>query len=178
MNGNFLGIGMDLATNASVLVDQSQPMGLLITNGEFTAFCDAPHTFCPTDHAVDPRHVQVRSGNNGAVKFVNSAFWGPASQVAEVDGQGTVTFSQCHFDAWDRHLKNGTYVTEGTPAITQLGGTLIVALSDFSQGGGNQTHLSVQGGEKTIFTNNIINGPMGVAGKATKQHIVNNNADG
>ena len=29
-------------------VDQSQPYGILITNGEFTAFCDAPsHTFCP-----------------------------------------------------------------------------------------------------------------------------------
>ena len=31
---------MDLATNSSVQVDASQPMGLLITNGEFTAFRD------------------------------------------------------------------------------------------------------------------------------------------
>eukprot|EP01051_Picozoa_sp_SAG22_P007964 SAG22_NODE_582_length_8879_cov_2.731663_2_plen_241_part_00 len=35
MNGNFLGIGMDSAINASVQVDQSQPYGILITNGEF-----------------------------------------------------------------------------------------------------------------------------------------------
>eukprot|EP01047_Picozoa_sp_COSAG01_P061253 COSAG01_NODE_7624_length_3123_cov_2.814815_2_plen_379_part_00 len=34
MNGNFLGIGMDAATNSSVQVDQSQPYGILITNGE------------------------------------------------------------------------------------------------------------------------------------------------
>lgn len=215
MNGNFLGIGMDLATNASVLVDQSQPMGILITNGEFTAFCDADLTFCPSE-TVDPHHVVVTANNNGAVKFVNSAFWGPASEIAQVDGKGTVTFSQCHFDAWDRHLKNGecltqkvflvvavsttslliyitctvdcvdlfemesvgTYITQGTPAISQLGGNLIVALSDFSQPGDSQTHLSIQGGVKTIFTNNVINGPMGIDGKATKQHIVTGNADG
>jgi len=177
MNGNFLGIGMDLATNASILVEQSQPMGILITNGEFTAFCDADLTFCPSE-SVDPHHVIVKSTNNGAVKFVNSAFWGPASQVAEVDGAGTVTFSQCHFDAWDRHLKNGSYVTEGTPAISQLGGNLIVSLSDFTQGGDSQTHLSISGGQKAIFTNNVIVDTMGIDGKATKQHIVNNNADG
>lgn len=38
MNGNFLGLGADYACNASVQVDASQAPGLLITNGEFTAF--------------------------------------------------------------------------------------------------------------------------------------------
>ena len=38
MNGNFLGIGADLAVNASVQVEALQPPGLLITNGEFTSF--------------------------------------------------------------------------------------------------------------------------------------------
>lgn len=38
MNANLLGIGADLAINASVKVDASQAPGLLITNGEFTAF--------------------------------------------------------------------------------------------------------------------------------------------
>lgn len=177
MNGNFLGIGMDLATNASVLVEQSQPMGILITNGEFTAFCDADLTFCPSE-SVNPRHVVVAAGNNGALKFVNSAFWGPGSQIGEIDGKGTVTFSQCHFDAWDRHLKNGQYVKEGTPAISQLGGNLIVSLSDFTQSDANQTHLSISNGAKTIFTNNVITGTMGITGKSSVQHIVNNNADG
>ena len=40
MNGNFLGIGADLSYNASVRVDASQAPGILITNGEFTAFTD------------------------------------------------------------------------------------------------------------------------------------------
>ena len=105
MNGNFLGIGMDAATNASVQVDQSQvrprlhlshglvwrlrslwcdrwvaqPYGILITNGEFTAFCDVAHGFCPP-HTPDgsqfaPVHVRVLPGNQGAVKFITSSFW-------------------------------------------------------------------------------------------------------
>jgi hypothetical protein len=94
MNGNFLGIGMDLATNASVLVEQSQPMGLLITNGEFTAFCDADKSFCPSE-AVSPRQVVVKNTNVGAVKFVNSAFWGPADQIAQVDGAVRCVCARC-----------------------------------------------------------------------------------
>ena len=71
------GIGMDAATNASVQVDQSQPYGILITNGEFTAFCDVGHSFCPP-HTPDgglfhPVHVNVLPGNQGAVKFITSS---------------------------------------------------------------------------------------------------------
>ena len=95
MNGNFLGIGMDAATNASVQVDQSQPYGILVTNGEFTAFCDTEHSFCPNvpGDQHEPVHVKVLPTNIGAVKFVTSAFWGPASQIATVAGLGTVSFT-------------------------------------------------------------------------------------
>ena len=42
-NGNFLGIGAD-DCNRAVLVEQSAPYGLLITNGEFTSFHgERPH---------------------------------------------------------------------------------------------------------------------------------------
>lgn len=67
------------ASHAAVQVDASQPYGILITNGEFTAFCDAPSfAFCngPGNNA-SPVHVRVGAGNKGAVKFSNSAFWGP-----------------------------------------------------------------------------------------------------
>ena len=33
-NGNFVGIGADTCLNHSVLVEQSQPFGVLISNGE------------------------------------------------------------------------------------------------------------------------------------------------
>ena len=46
-------------------------------------------------------------GNQGAVKFANSAFWGPASQIAVTGGTGTVSFTQCHFDSWDHQVSPG-----------------------------------------------------------------------
>lgn len=182
MNGNFVGIGMDLATNASVQVEQSQPYGILITNGEFTAFCDAPsHTFCGSD--ASPAHLVVAKGNVGAVKFVNSAFWGPAATIAKTDGVGTVTFSQCHFDAWDNHVTpdGKGHQADGTAAIQQLGGTLIVSESEFthlSGGGHNTTHLLVgAAAKKTIMQANIIKGVLGVVNHGKGKLIVNNNAD-
>ena len=105
-NGNFVGIGADNCRNASVQVDGSQPYGLLITNGEFTAFCDPgldgaalkPGGVC---HGASPVHVLVGRDNAGSVRFVNSAFWGPARLVAEIRGSGTVGFSDCNFNSWD-----------------------------------------------------------------------------
>lgn len=41
MNGNFLGLGADYMVNASVKVSAAQPAGILITNGEFTAFSNS-----------------------------------------------------------------------------------------------------------------------------------------
>ena len=66
-NGNFLGIGADASNNVSVLVEQSHPYGILITNGEFTSFCDQgvhnsahPHHFCrPHTPSIAPVHVRT-----------------------------------------------------------------------------------------------------------------------
>eukprot|EP00756_Hemistasia_phaeocysticola_P043677 Hpha_TRINITY_DN17254_c0_g1::TRINITY_DN17254_c0_g1_i1::g.17949::m.17949 len=167
MNGNFLGIGMDLAVNASVLVEQSQPMGILITNGEFTAFCDLPtYGFCaPNNQAglrsgdAHPKHVVVKSTNKGAVKFVNSAFWGPAEQVAEVNGDGVVTFSQCHFDSWDNHMSTDgkKRVKQGTAAVSQAGGTLIMTQNDFTMNPGDKGHQVdiSSSASRTLLSDNV-----------------------
>ena len=87
-------------------MDGSQPYGLLITNGEFTAFCDPgskgenlkPGGVC---HDADPIHVRIGPANTGSVRFVNTAFWGPARKVAVVHGSGTVAFSDCNLNSWD-----------------------------------------------------------------------------
>lgn len=185
MNGNFLGLGADLMTNSSVQVEQSQPMGLLFTNAEFTAFCDAPHfTFCagPGDQ-LSPMHVRVEPTNVGAVKFVNSAFWGPAAQIAHTSGAGTVTFSQCHFDSWDHHLDaKGNRFSNGTAAITQGGGSLIVTDSDFTYSNGKTTKHVTLGPQatKTIVTQNIVKGVLTIdksAAPASAKVIVSLNAD-
>ena len=46
----------------------------------------------------------------------------PAAQIAVTAGVGTVSFSQCHFDAWDKHVSpdGKSFVSNGTAAITQV----------------------------------------------------------
>jgi hypothetical protein len=180
MNGNFLGIGQDLATNASVQVDQSQPFGVLITNGEFTSFCD-DGGFAPPSCA-NPSQVVVGKQNKGAVKFVNSAFWGPTAQIAQVDGEGTVTFSQCHFDSWDNYIgANGTRVHKGTAAINQHGGTLIVSQSEFTmapQKTSSPAHVWLgPNAQKTIISENIVKGVLKVENEGKGKTVVVNNVD-
>ena len=84
VNGNFLGIGADWCGRA-VLVEQCQPPGLLITNGEFVG-SDKTDIF-----------MEVAATHTGVVLLGNCSFWGPASQIAKIDGTGTVSFSQCTF---------------------------------------------------------------------------------
>jgi hypothetical protein len=111
-NGNFLGIGADDCWT-SLVVEQSAPFGILITNGEFVSF-----------HGPDPTMVSVTERHTGAVRFVNCAFWGPCNQIAKVAGKGTVGFSDCTFAEWD-HAKEGRY------AIQADGGTVLIRGCDF-----------------------------------------------
>ena len=83
-NGNFLGIGADWCGRA-VLVEQCQPPGLLITNGEFVGN-DKTDIF-----------MEVAATHAGVVQLGNCSFWGPASQIARIAGKGSVSFSQCTF---------------------------------------------------------------------------------
>jgi len=147
MNGNFLGIGADLCFNASVRVDGAQPMGILITNGEFTAF-DNP-SYCPVCN-YPPTHVVLSSTNTGPVKFVNSAFWGPADQIAVMDGTGELTFGDCEFVQWDAD-------NTGRAAIQAHSGNLIVRGCDFQQVD-PQIALSASV-KKAIILGNIFAGP-------------------
>jgi hypothetical protein len=113
-NGNFLGIGADDCFTA-VVVEDSAPFGLLITNGEFVSF-----------HGPDPTMVSVEATHTGAVRFVNCAFWGPCNQIARVGGKGTVGFSDCTFVQWDQGK-------QGRPAIDALSGTILVRGGDFRE---------------------------------------------
>lgn len=83
-NGNFLGIGADWCERA-LLVEQSQPSGLLITNGEFVGGKGAAYMM-----EVAPSHTNV-------VQLSNCSFWGPADAIALIDGKGSASFEQCVF---------------------------------------------------------------------------------
>ncbi len=137
-NGNFLGIGADDCFTA-IQVDASAPFGLLITNGEFVSF-----------HGPDPTMVKVTSGNKGSVRFSNCAFWGPCNQVAILEGNGTVGFSDCTFVQWK----------SDHPAIDARSGKLLVRGCEFRQDG---AHIKL-GGEvqKSVIEGNIANGEVKV----------------
>lgn len=83
-NGQFLGIGADYC-QACVRIDEVQPIGIQVTNGEFTAFAGEPNSAIVTS-----------PGANGAAQFVNCNFWGVRGHVALMQGTTEVTISDCH----------------------------------------------------------------------------------
>ncbi|HEY1803996.1 MAG TPA: glycosyl hydrolase family 28-related protein [Terracidiphilus sp.] len=143
-NGNFLGIGAD-DCNRAVLVEQSAPYGLLITNGEFTSF-----------HGDDPTMVEVLAGNTGVIRFSNSAFWGPCNQIAKIAGSGTTGFSDCTFVEWRKDRA----------AIQVAGGSVLIRGCEFRQ---NQPHIAL--GElvdRAVITGNLFTGPAQIRNASRK----------
>ncbi|GHT27022.1 hypothetical protein FACS18942_05560 [Planctomycetales bacterium] len=155
-NGNFLGIGADDCYSA-VVVEQSAPFGILITNGEFVSF-----------HGPEPTMIRVAETNRGAVRFSNCAFWGPCRQIAVVNGTATgmTGFSDCTFVQWGFKAKEDGqkgYDRSDNAAIQILGGNAIIRGNDFQE---NKNHILL--GEKVkraVITGNIFRGT---------QHIENN----
>jgi hypothetical protein len=136
-NGNFLGIGADDCFTA-VVVENSAPMALLISNGEFVSF-----------HGPDPTMVRVETNNAGAVRFVNCAFWGPCNQIAKIAGRGTVGFSDCTFVQWDHNR-------EDRPALQVASGNILVRGCEFQQ-----DRPQIELGEavrRAVISDNILRG--------------------
>lgn len=135
-NGNFLGIGADDCYTA-LTVENSAPMGLLISNGEFVSF-----------HGPDPTMVRVEAGNKGSVRMVNCAFWGPCNQIAKLAGKGTVGFSDCTFVQWDRK-KEGRY------AIQAESGTVLIRGCEFRE---DKPTIQVGDAVKAVISDNVFKG--------------------
>jgi hypothetical protein len=144
-NGNFLGIGADDCLTA-VVVEQSAPMGLLITNGEFVSF-----------HGPDPTMVRVTATHSGTVRFVNCAYWGPNKQIAVVEGSGTVGFSDCTFMQWDKDK-------EGRAAIQAKSGTVIVRGCEFRTDR-PQVELA-EGVRRAVVTDNVMTGEVRIVNRS------------
>jgi hypothetical protein len=180
-NGNFSGIGADDCYTA-VVVDQSAPMGLLITNGEFVSF-----------HGQDPTMVRVNNKNHGTVRFSNCAFWGPCRQIAVTDGQGTVGFSDCTFVQWgfkDKEIGQTNDNDGGlsglpeekerveTPAIQTFGGNLIIRGCEFQDK--MPQVLIGENVRKAIVIGNLIRGEERIENKAGEKSgiIIRDNVSG
>ena len=151
-NGNFLGIGAD-DCNRAVLVEQSAPYALLITNGEFTSF-----------HGDDPTMVEVLAGNTGVIRFSNSAFWGPCNQIAKIAGQGTAGFSDCTFVEWKKDRA----------AIQVTGGSVLIRGCEFLL---NQPHIAIGAAvDRAVITGNLFTGPAQIRNSSTKDVQIGLNA--
>jgi hypothetical protein len=139
-----------------VLVEQSAPYGLLITNGQFVAF-----------KGPDPTMVEVAEANGGSVRFANCAFWGACRQIARVAGHGTVGFSDCTFTQWDSK-------EEGRHAIQASGGMLLVRGCEFRQDK-PQVELG-EGVERAVITGNVFRGQARITNHARGEVRVAENA--
>jgi hypothetical protein len=154
-NGNFLGIGADDCFTALV-VEESAPFGLLISNGEFVSF-----------HGPDPTMVAVGANHTGSVRMVNCAFWGPCNQIGKIAGRGTVGFSDCTFVQWDRNK-------EGRHAIQAASGTLLVRGCEF-----REDKPQIELGEtvrRAVISDNVITGKPRILNKSKLPVNLGNNA--
>ena len=154
-NGNFLGIGAD-DCQTSLVVEQSAIYGLLITNGEFVSF-----------HGPDTTMVRIAATNDGVVRFVNCAFWGPCNQIAKIQGHGTVGFSDCTFVEWD--AKN-----EGRQAIQAESGNLLVRGCTFRL---KKPQIQLgEGVRRAVISDNILAGPAEIETRAKGVVKISGNA--
>ena len=115
-NGNFLGLGADSCQRA-VVVEQAQPPGLLISNGEFVGRWGSTNAIC----------LEIGPEVEGTVSLVNCSFWGPIDRCVWMRSLGgQFTASACHFLEWDNGLVNA-------PAIQLDAGKAIVQACTFHQ---------------------------------------------
>ncbi|MGQ9563730.1 MAG: hypothetical protein ACUVQH_08905 [Thermogutta sp.] len=115
-NGNFLGIGADCCRRA-VLVEDTQPPGLLITNGEFVGRWESK----------DSVTLEISPEASGRVSLTNCSFWGPIDRCVWLrSGDVQLTLTACHFCRWD-------LAQRGSPAIQLDAGRATIQGCSFDQ---------------------------------------------
>jgi len=139
-NGQFSGIGAD-ETQICVKVDAIQPMGLLITGGQFVCM-----------HGDLRVPLLVENTCHGSVRLVNCAFWGPNRQCVVSHSRSFVSLSDCYLSSSGRAKNPGVSLVEAD------GGKLQVRGCSF---GSDEQAISLKAGlQHAIVTEN--NGVRGV----------------
>jgi hypothetical protein len=109
-NGQFCGIGSD-ESQICVKVDAIQPMGLLISNGQFVCM-----------HGPTRVPVLVENTCNGSVRLVNCAFWGPNRQCVVSHSRSFVSLSDCYLSSAGRAKNPGVSLIEADGGKLQVRG--------------------------------------------------------
>ncbi len=159
-NGQFSGIGADAAQRC-ISVEAIQPMGLLITNGEFVSM-----------HGDERTQVVLESSCNGSVRLVNCAFWGPARQCVLSHSQGVLSLNDCYVEI------SGRSPTGPLPEVSLVeadGGKLQVRGCTF-RSRASEPHIVLKPGVKhaIISENNGVNGVYIVNEIGDQAILVNN----
>jgi hypothetical protein len=159
-NGQFSGIGADAAQRC-VSVEAIQPMGLLITNGEFVSM-----------HGEERIQVVVEPSCNGSVRLVNCAFWGPARQCVLSHNQGALSLNDCYVEISGR---SSTGMLPEVSLVEADNGKLQVRGCSF-RSRGNEPHIVLRAGLKhaIVSENNGVNG-MHIVNEAGDRAIIVNN---
>ncbi len=127
-NGNFLGLGADSCERA-VLVEQAQPPGLLITNGEFVGRWGSQEAVC----------LEIGPDVQGLVSLSNCSFWGPIDRCVWMRSPaGQFSATGCHFVHWDNR-------GVGSPALQLDAGKSLVQGCSFTE-----DHLDVLVGPEVV----------------------------
>jgi hypothetical protein len=156
-NGQLCGIGADEAQQC-VVVDAIQPMGLLITNGQFVCM-----------HGPERVEVLINKRCGGSVRLVNCAFWGPSHQNVVSHSQSFVSLNDCYFSAEGR-AKNEK---PGRALVEADGGRLQVRGCSF---GTDEPSIHLKAGLKhaIISENNGVRGVEIINGIGDKAVLSNN----
>jgi len=109
-NGQFSGIGAD-ESQVCVKVEHIQPMGLLISNGQFVCM-----------HGDQRTEVLVDKTCGGSVRLVNCAFWGPARQCVVSHSRSFVSLSDCYLSSSGRKDNPGVSLVEADGGKLQVRG--------------------------------------------------------
>ena len=155
-NGNFLGLGADSCERA-VVVEQAQPPGLLICNGEFVGRWSSTNSVC----------LEVLPEAEGKVSLVNCSFWGPIDRCVWMRASaGQFTADACHFVDWDN-------AAIGSPAIHLDAGKAIIQASTFNR---SKLHVAVSSNVvSAILTANQAEGGFRVRNAAGRRVQLANN---
>ncbi|MHB0999414.1 MAG: glycosyl hydrolase family 28-related protein [Armatimonadota bacterium] len=117
-NGNFLGIGAD-SCERPVLVEQAQPFGLLITNGEFVGRWGSKNAIC----------IEIGEKVDSKISLNNCSFWGPIERIiVQRSPKAQLTANACHFVNWDRYaiqIDEGKAIIQGSTFMEKKPSILI-----------------------------------------------------
>jgi hypothetical protein len=154
-NGQFSGIGSD-ESQVCVKVEEIQPMGLLISNGQFV--CMHGETRVP---------VLIEKTCHGSVRLVDCSFWGPNRQCVVSHSRSFVSLSDCYLSSTGRAKNPGVSLIEAD------GGKLQVRGCSF---GTDEPAIALQSGLRhaIITENNGVNG-VEIANDIGDRAIITNN---